>query len=276
MESQGGGKTSFAAAVAGHFELDIYTVSLSDENLNDSRLLDLFQGLRSRCLVLLEDIDCAGLGRKVVEDEPAIQQPARTGRAKKGNSKEQELEKRAKPIGVTLSGLLNAIDGASAPQNGHVLVMTTNHLDRLDAALIRPGRVDMVVEFEYASKEQIRDLFVKMYTPYRIDKAQKFDVTTLSDLADKFAGIIPAGVFSPAELQQHILLHRVRPQEAVKTAKELVERREETIANASGTDRAASGHDQKSYEDVAHKPSWLSSDPPPPQMENWEWEVATQ
>ena len=40
--------------------------------------------------------------------------------------------------GVTFSGLLNAIDGVAA-QEGKILFVTTNHIERLDEALIRPG-----------------------------------------------------------------------------------------------------------------------------------------
>lgn len=65
-------------------------------------------------------------------------------------------------LGVTLSGLLNAIDGV-ASQEGRVLIMTTNHPELLDDALVRPGRVDMKIEFTRASKDQIRELFVRMY-----------------------------------------------------------------------------------------------------------------
>ena len=69
---------------------------------------------------------------------------------------------RAPGTGISLSGLLNAIDGV-ATHEGRVLIMTTNHPEKLDAALVRPGRVDRKVEFGMAMKEQIRELFVRMY-----------------------------------------------------------------------------------------------------------------
>ena len=65
-------------------------------------------------------------------------------------------------MGITMSGLLNAIDGV-ASQEGRVLIMTTNYPEKLDDALIRPGRVDMKIEFTLASKQQIRELFIRMY-----------------------------------------------------------------------------------------------------------------
>jgi mitochondrial chaperone BCS1 len=65
--------------------------------------------------------------------------------------------------GISLSGLLNAIDGV-ASHEGRVLIMTTNCPEKLDGALIRPGRVDMKIEFSLATEEQIRELFIRMYS----------------------------------------------------------------------------------------------------------------
>ncbi|KAK3062875.1 hypothetical protein LTS18_003194 [Coniosporium uncinatum] len=69
----------------------------------------------------------------------------------------------ANKTGISLSGLLNAIDGV-ASHEGRVLVMTTNHPEKLDKALIRPGRVDMQIEFKNASRQQARDIFLRMYS----------------------------------------------------------------------------------------------------------------
>ncbi|KAL2010636.1 hypothetical protein VTN00DRAFT_6443 [Thermoascus crustaceus] len=66
--------------------------------------------------------------------------------------------------GISLSGLLNAIDGV-ASHEGRVLVMTTNHPEKLDDALIRPGLVDMKIGFTLASQEQIKELFIRIYSP---------------------------------------------------------------------------------------------------------------
>ena len=60
---------------------------------------------------------------------------------------------------TTMSELLNAIDGV-ASQEGCVLIMTTNHPALLNNALMRPGRIDMKVEFTLASRVQMRELFL--------------------------------------------------------------------------------------------------------------------
>lgn len=55
---------------------------------------------------------------------------------------------------LTFSGFLNAIDGVRS-QEGRIIIMTTNYKEKLDPALLRPGRVDEMYEINYASKYQI-------------------------------------------------------------------------------------------------------------------------
>ncbi len=60
------------------------------------------------------------------------------------------------------AGLLNAVDGVAA-QEGRLLFMTTNHIERLSEALIRPGRVDVRLEFTHASRDQVHVFFLNFY-----------------------------------------------------------------------------------------------------------------
>lgn len=87
----------------------------------------------------------------------------------KGDWKVSDLAKALKQegdadrkTGISLSGLLNAIDGV-ASHEGRVLIMTTNTPEQLDDALIRPGRVDLQVAFANATQDQARELFIRMY-----------------------------------------------------------------------------------------------------------------
>lgn len=64
--------------------------------------------------------------------------------------------------GVTLSGLLNAIDGVAAHE-GRLLFATTNRFESLDPALRRPGRMDRHIKFELASRYQIKEMFRRFY-----------------------------------------------------------------------------------------------------------------
>ena len=63
---------------------------------------------------------------------------------------------------VTFSGLLNALDGVRS-QEGRILMMTTNHREKLDPALLRPGCADMHVELNMASESQMKGLFKKFF-----------------------------------------------------------------------------------------------------------------
>jgi ATP-dependent 26S proteasome regulatory subunit len=60
-------------------------------------------------------------------------------------------EEKVATSNVTLSGLLNAIDGTCSPE-GHVLIMTTNHPEKLDSALIRSGRISVKIAFSHATR----------------------------------------------------------------------------------------------------------------------------
>ncbi|KAL2037742.1 hypothetical protein N7G274_009467 [Stereocaulon virgatum] len=163
----GTGKSSLAWAIAGVFGLDIYCISLVDPNLTEEDLSIMFNALPRRCVVLLEDIDAAGLNKRQ-ETENVEKDKTEDAAAKIG----AEITKAFKSVqnhdknkeGISLSGLLNAIDGV-ASHEGRVLIMTTNFPDKLDDALIRPGRIDMKVEFTNATRSQIYELFVRMYSP---------------------------------------------------------------------------------------------------------------
>lgn len=172
----GTGKTSLSFALAGIFGLEIHVISLLEPFLTEEDLSGLFTSLPRRCIVLLEDIDTAGLRRspgKDVSDQPSPAAAAsKDSGIKSQGSKDwkiknltlalQEEVEKEKKTGITLSGLLNAIDGV-ASHEGRVLIMTTNTPEQLDEALIRPGRVDMQVAFTNATREQALQLFVRMY-----------------------------------------------------------------------------------------------------------------
>ncbi|QSS61743.1 hypothetical protein I7I51_03920, partial [Histoplasma capsulatum] len=142
----GTGKSSFSLSVAGRFELDIYVLNLS--SIDDNRLSSLFAQLPPHCVILLEDIDAASTAETEDSETTENTDQAAVGPSQKSKSQGN----------VSLSALLNALDGVSS-QEGRLLIMTTNHIERLDDALIRPGRVDRKVLFQLADKKMSSCLF---------------------------------------------------------------------------------------------------------------------
>ena len=248
----GVGKTSFALALASRFNLDVYVLTLLDHDLTDSDLMSLLNQLPGRSLLLLEDIDTAGLSnrnkgkgsssiRRLGRRRHPMMPPMASGGDKKGDKKEGVVESDDDEPGqtsrVSLSGLLNAIDGVAAPE-GHILIMTTNKPYELDDALVRAGRISVRVGFTNASKEQAKEIFRRMYVDL---PSQGFDNETMSvglenvgstekveqsnqdkaheeqleDLAKQFADILPEDEYSPADLQDYLLVHKKDPARAV-------------------------------------------------------------
>ncbi|KAL6300904.1 P-loop containing nucleoside triphosphate hydrolase protein [Sparassis latifolia] len=155
----GSGKTSIIQSLAGELGLDVFIISLSRSGLDDSSLSELISELPKRCIALMEDIDAA-FHQGVRRDRELDATPD------SGKSEKQEHDKeRDSPLSrVTLSGLLNALDGIGA-QEGRILFATTNDYHALDPALCRPGRMDLHIEFKLASKLQAEELYKCFYMP---------------------------------------------------------------------------------------------------------------
>lgn len=252
----GTGKTSLCSAAAGLLGLKLYLLSLNSKSLDEDGLMSLFQDLPSRCIVLLEDVDSAGITKKREEESgsSAVAVAAENRRCegkdpRKGGADEEEKKEKE---GVTLSSLLNVIDGVAASE-GRILVMTTNHAEKLDPALLRPGRVDMMVAFGYADSADIKELFTSIYMPLEGDLPAKSRMngsagselqkeTARSDngrvaaLATEFASLVPGGEVTAAEIQGYLLNHKDAPDAAVQGAGDWVDgvRKERAKKQANG------------------------------------------
>lgn len=133
----GCGKTSLAFALASHLGRPIYLLNLASI-LGDRALSEAFQQLPSEAILLIEDIDATG-----------------TTKRRKKRKSDEDLDDGLDETGsVSLSALLNAIDGVAAA-DGRILIMTTNHRERLDPALIRPGRADREFEIPLLGRDEI-------------------------------------------------------------------------------------------------------------------------
>ena len=101
---------------------------------------------------------------------------------------------------VTFSGLLNTLDGVASSEE-RLVFMTTNHLNRLDPALIRPGRVDVKQEIGLASRSQLHKMYKRFYPDQTSARAEEF--------ADRVIGLGQRK--SIAQIQGHFMLFKNDP-----------------------------------------------------------------
>ncbi|KAI8929781.1 BCS1 N terminal-domain-containing protein [Entophlyctis helioformis] len=187
----GSGKTSFIQALAGNLGYNICVLNLAERGMTDDRLAHLLNNIPMRSIILLEDIDAAFPDRDVTPEDGLAGAGAAAALA--ATHARQGITSM-----LTFSGLLNALDGVAASEE-RLVFMTTNHIKRLDAALIRPGRVDMRVYIGNATQTQARAMFLRFY-PGETALADTF-VAKLSE-----HGLL--GRLSPALLQGHFVVHR--------------------------------------------------------------------
>ncbi len=131
--SGGTGKTSTVLALANHFGLDLWNLSLADM-AKDGELMRAVSTIRPRSMLVIEDID--------------VFRAAKDRDRQYGN--------------LTLSGLLNSLDGIATPR-GLITVLTTNQPMKLDPALMRAGRADLVEHFGNADETHVSELISHYY-----------------------------------------------------------------------------------------------------------------
>jgi mitochondrial chaperone BCS1 len=183
----GTGKTSLVTGLSSHFNCRVYVLKLND--LNDTMLMRAISEVHPDSMVVLEDVDCAlnkRTANDVVKEEADNQTKVDTDSTVKvslGN-------------GVTLSGLLNALDGMQSPV-GVKYFMTTNHIEKLDHALLRPGRTDVKMYFGPATERQKLNLYKRFFP--------QDDEITATQFIQQFIAAT-----SMAEFQEKCMLERNR------------------------------------------------------------------
>ncbi|XP_052833255.1 mitochondrial chaperone BCS1 [Octopus bimaculoides] len=185
----GCGKSSYIVALAGKLDYHICVMNLSERSLTDDRVAHLLTTAPEQSIILLEDIDAAFVSRDLSVENPAAYQGF--GR-------------------LTLSGLLNALDGVASAE-GRIVFMTTNYLNRLDSALIRPGRVDIKEKIDFASKHQIKTMFLRFYPEELESMAEQFADQLLAESQE----------ISAAQLQGYFLMHKSDSKSALDNVQQL-------------------------------------------------------
>ena len=197
----GSGKSSFIQAMAGELDFSVAMINLSEMGMTDDKLAYLLTKLPKRSMLLLEDADSAFTNRR-----------QRDADGYSGAS-------------VTFSGLLNALDGLAAGEE-RIAFLTTNHIDRLDPALIRPGRVDMMVRIGEATQHQAAQMWDRFYGDVdtdhtgrekflrRLDELGLFGVGRDGQQSDRHT--------STAAIQGLFLFNKNDMQGAIDTAESLI------------------------------------------------------
>jgi len=157
----GTGKTSAAYALASELNKDLYYLNLN--SCKEEYIDPLFSKIDDNSILIMEDIDAIFVGRKKTNKDS-----------------------------VSFGTLINLLDGILS-KDGLILIMTTNHVEKLDKAFIRPGRVDVKLEFTYCYRDQIEKIFFKFYGTKN---------------GKKFSNLLPENKISPAKLQEYFISNK--------------------------------------------------------------------
>ena len=122
----GSGKSSVAKSIAARLGRKLYILNLSCKDLTEGILIGLIASIEKDSILLIEDIDSFFEGRK------------------RGDN----------PISVSFSTLLNVLDGGFSTGNGLITFITANHPEKMDRALLRPGRIDKIIHFSKMTRDQ--------------------------------------------------------------------------------------------------------------------------
>ncbi|GLT47719.1 hypothetical protein SLA2020_213880 [Shorea laevis] len=146
----GTGKSSLVAAIANHQRYNIYDLQLQSVR-SDAELRRILTSTTNRSILLVEDIDCS---TKASRDRTKI-------RGEHEEPGQDELDHRlsSSDPGITLSGLLNFTDGLwSSFGDERLIIFTTNRKDKLEPALLRPGRMDLEIYMGYCTFAAFKQL----------------------------------------------------------------------------------------------------------------------
>jgi chaperone BCS1 len=197
----GTGKTSLVSALGAKFGMSIYVVNLTE--FNDRSLKTAMNDVPENSVILFEDIDCMKAGNRRPESNEWSDRQTR--------SMVTEKIDLAAGFAVTLSGLLNVLDGFHAPENV-IYVMTTNKVEALDPALLRPGRIDYRLFMGEAVESQRIVLYRRFFPESTEAEAREFGQANCAKTMAEFQGLLLAldqgwEVLEPESRE----LHRVGP-----------------------------------------------------------------
>ncbi|URE07908.1 AAA-type ATPase family protein [Musa troglodytarum] len=216
----GTGKSSMIAAMANYLGYDIYDLELTEVHTN-SELRKLLMKTTSKSIIVIEDIDCSVnlTNRSSKKPAPPCEPPSDLRPA--GGTEDGGADDRT----ITLSGLLNFTDGLwSCCGSERIFVFTTNHIEKLDPALVRSGRMDMHVFMSYCSFQALK-ILMKNYLGWEDDEQS-------DELMRELAEVVDDAEITPADVSEILIKNQRRERreaaaELLEALKARVERRKE-------------------------------------------------
>jgi hypothetical protein len=147
----GTGKTSLINAISSYLSRDIYYLNLKMVK-DDNELSALFSSVPPNQLIIIEDVDAQS---DVLHDRTKVN---RNFTSKNINNQLNDISSKDTISNFSLSKFLECLDG-NIISEGNIIIMTTNHIEILDPACIRPGRMDVHHELGYCTHYQLNKLF---------------------------------------------------------------------------------------------------------------------
>lgn len=147
----GTGKTSLIKAFAHTTKWPLYFIDLHKPD-NNTQLWNMMTSIPSKSILVFEEVDVQGICNREAIPDYHLLLP---------RLKVDETEIKATPM-EKISTMLTVLDGLHS-SNGHIIIMTTNHLDRIDSAILRAGRIDVKYHLDYADQKQMEDMYRKSY-----------------------------------------------------------------------------------------------------------------
>lgn len=197
----GTGKSSLIKSIASHINYDIYYLPVSSL----IKIENCMSTLPAKSIIVIEDIDCEKALHNRSNDEDSEERTKTIKQTSDTNNKNDSFSM------INFSDVLNAIDGICS-SHGRILLTTTNHIEKLDPALIRPGRIDLKIEVGYATTE-IFNQFSRRFFNKEIDHGTKLkERLTCAELQNlllqkkSFEDILK---YAEYEMERHEYLKRI-------------------------------------------------------------------
>ncbi|KAG2299630.1 hypothetical protein Bca4012_011201 [Brassica carinata] len=205
----GTGKSSMIAAMANHLGYDIYDLELTEVHSN-SELRKLLMKTSSKSIIVIEDIDCSiNLTNRKKSSGNAATRSYYDMETRPGGTGIGSGEESGNGNTITLSGLLNFTDGLwSCCGSERIFVFTTNHIEKLDPALLRSGRMDMHIHMSYCDFPSLK-ILLRNYLGY-----EEEDVA--GDVLKEMERVVERAEMTPADVSEALIKNRRDKERAVR------------------------------------------------------------